>query len=203
MSAIWGVGVGYYWSPRLRFDLTADVRSHGEVKLNGAYQYTRFARDCCGAWNPIPNSRVDGTVEDKTIMRSGIFLANAYYDMGKYNRFRPYIGIGLGFAYNELERKNRTRETTCDPTAPAFCQVVTSRLDATTTSKDHTVTFAAALTSGFSYEVHNGTHLDFNYRMLYTGSTHADLNVQNVNSRVKIDEMYEHQFRAGVRWDIN
>lgn len=204
-SAIWGVGVGYYWSPHLRFDATADVRSHGEVKLDGSYRYNRHARDInTGNWSPIPpTSRLDGTVEDKTIMRSGIFMANAYYDIGRYNKFRPYVGVGLGFAYNEIERKNRNRETICAPNTPGSCDQPGTPTEFSSSSKDHTVTLAAAVTTGFSYELYGGTHLDFNYRLLYTGSTHADLSVRNVNSQVKIDEMYEHQFRAGVRWDIN
>ena len=203
-GAVWGVGVGYYWSPSLRFDLTADVRSHGEVKVDGTYQYTSYNYNCCGNYVPT-TTQVDGTVSEKTIMRTGIFLANAYYDFGHFRHFRPYIGLGLGFAYNELERKNTTIETTCDTTTIPSCATSTVRASGTysSSSKDHTVTLAAAVTTGFSYEVHDGTHLDFNYRFLYTGATHADLSYLTDSSRIKIDDMYEHQFRAGVRFDIH
>jgi len=192
--ATFGVGVGYYWSPSFRTDLTMDARSRAEVKIDGTYNY-----DASG---PLLGSSVSGTVRDSTTLRSGIFLANAYYDVGRYGSLKPYFGLGLGFAYNELERKNDTVEMNCvlpcvSPTTPTAGRSYSSN------SKEHTVTLAAALMAGVTYNISHSTKLDLNYRYLYMGATHADLTVNGSSSRISFDDQHEHQLRVGVRWDVN
>lgn len=197
---VFGVGVGYYWSPSLRFDLTAEGRTSGEVQKNGTYQYLQHSGGI-GTWAADPNTQVNGTVHDRTSLSSGIFLANAYYDMGHFRGFTPYVGAGVGFAVNELVRRNTTGEYTCDP--GVTCGIGTPVTTYTTTQdKDHTISLAAALTAGFAYEVSKGTYLDFNYRYIYTTGTSASLTIDGNPSKMDIEGLHEHHLRAGVRFDI-
>jgi len=80
-----GAGIGYYFSPTLRGDLTYDYR---------------FETDVSGTQN-------DGTAsfpgKHKFGLQSHVFLANLYYDFNRQGRFSPYVGVGLGFAINDTQ----------------------------------------------------------------------------------------------------
>jgi opacity protein-like surface antigen len=43
-----GAGVGYYWTPWFRTDLTADLRSEAEVKMRGTLSYLEQIRATAG-----------------------------------------------------------------------------------------------------------------------------------------------------------
>ncbi len=156
-----GLGAGYYFSNNFRMDLTFDFR---QEKNSSIY------------WQ---NGNSD-PVRDRVSLQSGIFLANAYYDMNKFGRLRPYIGVGIGFAINDLDRQGEIWR-----------------------DSDTSYTLAAQATAGLSYEVRDGTHLDFNYRYLFVGGTESRASAGGVTSIVDIEDQHEHYLRAGLRWDIN
>jgi opacity protein-like surface antigen len=156
-----GLGAGYYFSNNFRMDLTFDFRKEKDASVHWQID--------------------DATARDRISLQSGIFLANAYYDMNKFGRFRPYIGGGIGFAINDLDREGEIG-----------------------TDSDTSYTLAAQATAGISYEVRDGTHLDFNYRYLFVGGTESRASsVDGVRSIVDIEDQHEHYLRAGLRWDIN
>ena len=156
-----GLGAGYYFSNNFRMDLTFDFRKEKDASVHWQID--------------------DATARDRISLQSGIFLANAYYDMNKFGRFRPYIGGGIGFAINDLDREGEIW-----------------------TDSDTSYTLAAQATAGISYEVRDGTHLDFNYRYLFVGGTESRASsVDGVRSIVDIEDQHEHYLRAGLRWDIN
>ncbi len=194
-----GVGAGVYWNNNFRTDITAETRSQGRVKINGVYNYQ--------VTNGGNTTNVQGTVRDETTLRGGIFLANAYYDFDRfvgYSSFRPYVGLGVGFAWNELKRNHSTTELAC---TPAPCTPVAVRATTTEQDKTHTVTMAAAVTTGFTYKISHNTALDMNYRFLYIDGTRSGLGINGATfgggSVVEIGESYQHQIRAGIRYDIN
>jgi len=199
-SSTYGVGVGYYWSPRFRTDVTVDMRSQVQANLNGSYRYN--AHDY--VTNPgfysatVPTVQVDGTVADQTMLRSGVVLLNAYYDIGQYGSFKPYVGLGLGFSYNEIERQNRTTESVCTLGTGACTQRAYGN-----SSKDQSVTLAVATMVGLTYDISKSTKVDLNYRYLYTGAVEGNLEVNGRNSSVRFGDQSEHQIRAGLRWDLN
>jgi opacity protein-like surface antigen len=128
-------------------------------------------------------------------------LANAYYDIGGLGRWRPYIGGGLGFSVNEVERLHQTSYATC-PTAGCL-NPTPEGTDPVRSGLHYTYTLAAQLTAGVSYQVWDNTHLDINYRYLFVGGTDQSMWVNGRNSTVEIDDQHEHYLRAGLRWDIN
>jgi opacity protein-like surface antigen len=82
-SAALGIGVGYQYTSWLRGDITLD------------YQFnSRFAVFD----NPI--------VAGGKMWSSAVF-ANGYVDLGTWYGVTPYVGAGVGSAYNQLEREGR------------------------------------------------------------------------------------------------
>ncbi len=189
--ATWGIGVGRYWSSHFRTDLTAETRSQGKVKID--------ARDVYTARN---GSRMDTRIDDESTLRGGLFLVNGYYDLpqAKWRGFTPYIGAGLGFAWTELKRNHGTIVNECSPAC-------TRRETIREQEKQHEISFAAQVTTGMTYTFSEYVELDVNYRYLYLGG--SDIQV-GINSRsvggtsiIEVDDIHEHQLRAGLRFNVN
>lgn len=201
-----GGGVGYYWSDRIRTDITLEVRTKAEASINGSESYTAHY-DNLGVWTPDPNTQVNVYMRDVTSTRSLFSLVNAYYDFGSHRGFSPYVGAGIGISYNELSRQHNTAETTCDPTTSCTgTEVLRSQFSAH--GRANTFSLAAALTAGMSYSLSDITALDFNYRMLYIGGSSVkmpivDASGNTLRSNVSLDSTLEHQLRAGLRFNIN
>ncbi len=81
-----GGGVGYEFNRWLRFDATAEYRSKARVKAFGSYTF---------------GGGTFGDAYDGYI-KSWLFLANAYVDLGTWNCLTPFVGAGIGGAYNTL-----------------------------------------------------------------------------------------------------
>lgn len=201
-----GGGVGYYWSDRIRTDVTLEVRTKAEAAIDGRESYLSHSYDAFGVWTPDSNTQVNVDMRDTTSTRSVFSLVNAYYDFGNHRGFSPYVGAGIGISYNELVRHHSTTETTCDPVTGCGTEAVRSQFSAD--GKSSTFTLAAALTAGMSYSLSDITALDFNYRMLYIGGTNVRMPITDgsgntFRSNVALDSTLEHQLRAGLRFNIN
>jgi opacity protein-like surface antigen len=209
-SVTWGLGAGYYWSSRVRTDLTADVRSQQSVKGSGSYRYDQhsftggpppvYGPVLDGAGNPI---QILGSVTDNTMHRSGTVLFNLYYDLFKHGAFTPYVGAGIGVAFHEFERTHRNSASACDTNLDPTCAAPVLLTSASVNDKSHAASLAWALMAGMSYNIGHSTLLDVNYRYLNIGSTSANLSGSGVASKISIGEQSEHQLRAGLRFDIN
>ena len=140
---------------------------------------------------------------DETTKEAGVFLFNAYYDFGtgEHRRFTPYIGAGLGFALNILNRHHQTSEQICSGgpcggIPPAYYEYAAA-------NKSSTITLAAAAMLGFTYDLGHSMLLDMNYRYLHVGGSDIGLDVFGSRSTASFDAQNEHQLRAGLRFDIN
>jgi opacity protein-like surface antigen len=195
-SASWGIGVGHYWSPRFRTDITADVASQQEIKGSGGYGYTQHGY-ILGVYQAL-NSTISGSISDKTTLKHGTVLFNAYYDLASNRGFTPYIGAGLGVSVNELERSVSWSEYIC----AAACASPAARAQQSAHAKTHNATFAWAFMVGTTYDLTRETKLDLNYRYLHIAGSHIDTPINGFNSRVSYGDFGEHQLRAGIRWNI-
>ena len=81
------IGVGYQFTDYLRGDLTAEYRA--DTRFRGNARYPRTPTD-------VAYPFYDGGVS------STVVLANAYADLGNYNGLTPYVGAGIGAAYNKM-----------------------------------------------------------------------------------------------------
>lgn len=184
-----GVGVGAYFGNSWRGDLTAEYRTEGNLKFSGSREFLDNA------------DTIRVTVGDYTAYRGGLFMANAYRDFSRMGSFTPYLGAGLGFAWSTLERSHNSTEARCaDVCTGTF---VNERSDSGTGSEE-VVQFAAMASLGTTYHYSDTVALDFNYRFLYIDG--AEVSVQGHRdqvSTVSIDETFDHQLRAGLRFDLH
>ena len=179
-----GAGAGIYYTPNVRMDFTYDWRSNADVT----------------------GDVVDGaaTVQGKRRfgVKSDVALFNLYYDFDAHARFKPYLGVGLGFARNRTSNGVIDIAPTC--ALPATCE-------ATFEGKTEW-SAAGALMAGFSAKLHDRMHLDAGYRFMYMGDAHTgDVVITRTPVVVgaptsapdpKIFDLTAHEFRVGVRWDI-
>ncbi len=207
----YGVGVGYHWSTYWRSDLTIERRGNAEYRMRGNYRYQQHFADppplppAPLTYSADPNLVVNGVTSDTTSLKSGVFMANTYYDWKNRSAFTPYVGAGLGIAYLTLDRQHTTIESECNATTDPTCalQTVLPARSFSAAGDVTRLTFAGALTTGFSYAITPVTSVDVNYRFLYIPGSNIDIIVNGNQSRLSFADITEHQLRAGLRWDIN
>jgi len=169
------IGMGAYLTPHIRGDLTLDFRSPQDIDASATYL------------DPGP---VNGLVTDRVHANRVVGLVNAYWDLLPRGTFSPYVGAGVGLVYNDL---NRTHLTTDD--TPAIPKIGSS--------KETSVSLAAALMGGVSFSIDPRWAVDVSYRALYLdgASVATTLNTAEV-SKVTIGSVWENQVRIGVRFNI-
>ena len=164
-----GAGIGYVWSAYFRTDLTVDVHSIMNTELTG--------------------STADISVTDKTKFMSTILLANAYYDIRTGTAWSPYLGVGVGFAVNQVTRNLDYSNGITD-------EVIS------TGNRTTDVQFAGAAMVGVTYDISTLWAFDLNYRFLHIGGSEVSLKPV-VASSTAIGDLNEHQIRAGLRFLVN
>jgi opacity protein-like surface antigen len=169
-----GGGVGYEWNNWLRFDATAEYRAKTPVKAFGSYP----AGPGFGAGTDF----YDGN------LKSWVFLANAYVDLGTWNCFTPFVGAGIG----------ATRNTLAD-----FTDFNTNgglgRGIGRNTSEWHP---AWALHAGVAYNVTKTLKVELAYRYLNLGSITDTIDcIGGCNpDSYKFSNLYSHDIKLGLRW---
>lgn len=153
-----GVGVGYYFHDTIRGDVTLDYRRDTDV------------------------SGITGAATHTADFSNTVVLANLYYDMLGREGFAPYLGVGLGFSYNQTDGRTIT---------PGGVQ----------TGGDDNTSFAFAAMAGFSYRLQDNWLLDAGYRYLYLGDAHTSIGV--APGALDIDGIEAHELRIGMRYEIN
>ncbi len=168
-----GAGIGYYFTPNLRGDITVDYFSETIVKGRNISAATTFG---------IGRRAFD--------LNSRVVLANLYYDFDQRGHFSPYVGVGIGAAWNKAGP------------GTAYSAAGNGIIhDASTTD------IAVALMAGASVKIEEGLHFDANYRYLYLGEAHTGIITDPAavipdGGDTAIDELHVHQFRVGLRQDI-
>jgi opacity protein-like surface antigen len=163
-----GGGVGYEWNNWLRFDATAEYRAKSRVYAFGNY----------------PPNGLD-TYEGN--LNSWVFLGNAYIDLGTWNCFTPFIGAGIGGAYNTL-----ANFTDINPPNGAFGF-------GRDPSEWH---LAWALHAGVAYNVTQNFKIELAYRYLNYGSITDTIDCHggcNPDS-FKFGKLYSNDIMLGMRW---
>ncbi len=85
-SVFFDAGVGYELNSWLRFDVTGGYRDRTQVNARGIYNRGHRPRRCL--------SRLSAVL--------GRVLANAYVDFGTWDCLTPFLGVGIGGAYNQM-----------------------------------------------------------------------------------------------------
>jgi opacity protein-like surface antigen len=175
------IGAGAYFTPHIRGDLTLDFRSREDIDASATYA------------DPGPPAPVTGLVTDRIKLDRVVGLANLYWDILPRGVVTPYIGAGIGIVYNDISRTHLTTED--DGGGPVTVK--------SGSGKETGVGLAAALMAGGSFSLSPAWAVDVSYRALYLegGSVRAALNTGEV-STAKIDDVWEHQVRVGLRFNI-
>lgn len=195
-APIIGFGIGYKVNQWFRTDMTFDYRNASFsandqlVWNNGAVGPGYSATDLRNFYR--------GNLSTMTV------LFNGYLDLGTWYGITPYVGAGIGIAYQ------RMYGVTDNGFSNVFAGVGAGSSFATSgTYKVSTATgLAWALMAGFSYDVNTRLKLDFGYRYLHTGKVKSSIpncnafgpGNQPCNIALETKSAGSHDFRIGLRW---
>jgi opacity protein-like surface antigen len=180
-TSIFGGGVGYEFNNWFRADVTAEYRTNAAFKATGGF--TEF---CAGG----------GTCFDVTSgsLSSTVVMANAYVDLGTWWCLTPYVGAGVGGAFNRITGVQDLGLNTAG--APGFGFTVND-------SSQWNLAWNAQ--AGLTYNVTNNFKVDMNVRYLHLGSPQtSEVFCQNTAScpgaLYTLTNTSSWDFRLGVRW---
>ncbi len=180
-TTILGLGIGYAVNNWLRFDVTGEYRTKAVVKALG-----RYTVNCGGGGVCFDSFDVDHS--------AAVFLANAYVDLGTWWCLTPYVGGGVGAAFNRLTNITDTGIISNGTVGFGYASSDASNW-----------TFAWDVTAGVAYNVSSNFKVDFSWRMLSLGSPHtAVVNCQNTpvcpGAFYTLSNITSQDFRIGLRW---
>jgi opacity protein-like surface antigen len=165
-----GGGVGYEWNNWLRFDVTGEYRGKTQVNARGVYDHVTGLGDSYQGY-----------------LKSWVFLANGYVDLGTWNCFTPFVGVGIGAAYNQLAN---------------FVDMGIGTTGAGFGRDSSEWNLAWALHAGVAYNVSKNLKIDLAYRYLNYGSitdTVDCIGGCNADS-YKFSNLHSHDIMLGLRW---
>ena len=95
-----------------------------------------------------------------------------------------------------MDRRHETDEENGAPLPPFTGQ-----------SEKHAFVPAAAVMAGLAWSLSPDTVFDFNYRFTWMGSAEINTTISNgvdppYTSRLKTGDSFDHQLRAGIRWNV-
>ena len=202
-----GAGVGYQVNDMFRVDMTFD-------RLAGSAFSQRqpvAPRGPCKGWGTYINTTTNvsfiGPMDMQNCMdydaasyTANNVMANAYFDLGTFVGFTPYVGAGLGMA--QVKWKTETDTTICTPQNAAVnvqgCVAVgspnqpapnTAYTEQGSYSEGTDYLLAYSATAGIGYKASRNLTWDLSYKYLVVGNNPA------FNIGV-------HQAKIGVRYSL-
>jgi len=161
-----GVGLGHQITANWRVDVTLERR--GKFEVEG-----------------VPDLSVPGSLGQKYNIRSTVGLANVYYDIANFGGITPYVGAGVGFAYNRMSDS-----------------LVSS--SGFRTLGDSRTSIAWALMAGASYDINERWKLDGGYRYINFGDATTSVNGSDgsIVPEIESKNMAAHEIRVGLRYNF-
>lgn len=185
-SYLIGIGFGYKFNSWFRADLT------GEYRGNALYQSKLYYTD---PNSPACSGLPAGTCGDnyRGLLNVGLFMFNAYADIGTWYGITPYVGAGVGVAAYSMG--NVTDHSMQVPVAGA--QVGSGVSDPHTGGN-----LAWALMTGFSWDVAQNVKLDIGYRYVNMGqiSTGTIMCTAQCWFERQQFNLASNDIRVGLRW---
>jgi opacity protein-like surface antigen len=165
-----GMGVGYELNNWLRFDVSGEYRGRTQVNARGVYDPVLGLGDAYQGY-----------------IKSWVFLTNAFVDLGTWNCFTPFVGVGVGGAYNQLAD---FVDMGIGQTGAGFGR---------NTTEWH---LAYAVYAGVGYAVSKNLKVDLSYRYLNYGSITDTVDcIGGCNpDSYKFGKLYSQDFMLGLRW---
>lgn len=161
----------------IMFGFRGDKKFEGEPQI---YNGTLIGQpEATGAPAPVDDPM-------QTNIQSHTIMANAYYDLGQYGNFVPYVGGGVGVAFHQVDEVFFTGNPN-----------LTNRIE-----DNESFDFAWALMAGVGYQVSDNAVLDVGYRYIDMGSAKSGRvdNAGFVNPAVTYDDLAAHEIKVGLRY---
>ncbi len=152
-SVVFGLGLGYQFNSNFRTDVTINYRPSYKLSIN------------------------DGSTGTNTgaKLRTWVGMVNAYYDIGTYSLFTPYLTAGLGFSSLNAQAFN---------------------YKGVSLTKYNKTSFAWGVGAGTALNLGNGLAADLSYKFQGLGRLkEARLSSGSVN-------LYTHDITVGLRYNF-
>lgn len=158
---------------------------HGDRKISGTPGNYTITNDHTAAAGPAPTPT---TYDDPlhSSVKTYTLMANFYKDLGRYGPVTPYVGAGIGIAYNQMAETYFTGTPT-----------LTNKIYG-----DNDIALAWSLMAGIGYQISDRAIIDVGYRYLDMGKITSQRhdNAGNINPRVTVDDLAAHEFKVGLRY---
>ena len=164
-SVLYGVGVGYRFTPNWRADITADWRDRYIVE--GARTFA------------VAGAAVDSQVDNRA------FMANVYFDLQQLpaislpQGFRPYIGAGVGLSTIEVDDVRVAVDLNDDDTVDEVRDFFGDEDDQ----------FAWQIMLGAAYNFTPNTFVDVGYRYADLGEVELTSVQGNIENNLNVHEL--------------
>ena len=180
LDSTWSVGggIGMYFTPGIRGDLTYERRF--EADAEGTLDH---------AGNAFSGVRKFG-------LESDLFMANLYYDFNPGGRINPYIGVGLGAV------RHKTTEGTVET-----CGCTTGTIEEAE-KWSAAGALMAGVSANLRSRLHLDMGYRFLYLghaetgAITSTGTVAGAPVTEISDDPTVEEIHAHEFRFGLRYDI-
>jgi opacity protein-like surface antigen len=178
-APFFGAGVGYQWNSWFRTDVTGEYR--GKASFHALDSYYD---------NSAPGYRTNDYTASKS---EWVALANAYIDLGTWWSITPFIGAGVGVAFNTIEH---FRDTNVIAGGGGWADTGTQ------------TSLAWALHAGASYRASQNFAVELSYRYLNVGNGRSGL-LQNLDpsfssgnplAPMTFHNIQSHDLMLGLRW---
>lgn len=174
-TAVIGIGVGYRFNEYFRSDVTLDYEFQSNFEGNAPC-------GACGVGGTPSFSTETADIDVWTV------LWNAYFDLGTWNAFTPYIGGGIGASYVNVDG---IRFSNPDGTSGSY-------------PGDGHWSFSWALMAGASYAFNPNLSLDAGYRYLNIGDGYsATFSTAGATAKIKYEDLQAHEIRVGLRYTFD
>lgn len=181
-TTTFGAGVGYQFNENLRGDVTLQYRT--ATTFQGGNYITNTTTNATG------ENVIRGTTS------SVVGLVNGYYDVVHWNGLTPFIGAGIGVAFNKMNANSTQQGGFTNPEYGVY-------------SEKWKTNFAWALHTGVSYDINSRLKLELGYSYLNYGGTKSgglicyganNPPAVNCNNTLQNKGLASHDFHLGMRW---
>lgn len=204
-----GISAGRYLTPSLRAEIAFDF--YDDFTIAGPNEVAYPLSLTSPSSGDVAVYDVTRTDTVKIGRTTGMF--NLFYDIPVSQRFKPYIGAGVGVTWRSIKRKYSVNGACDHVNGDPNCSSLPTDLEPTFEENDTLESdrfdVALAAMAGFTIEVTPSILWDNGYQLLWESNSIEMLaptycgSGASCDSTVKYADTMQHQFRTGLRFLID
>lgn len=115
-------------------------------------------------------------------------MVNGYFDLGNFRGVVPYVGLGVGLAYNQMDD---------------YSFIIPGSVPYKVSGAND-LTLAWSVMTGFAYQISDRAIIDLGYRYIDFGraATSRTDNFSFTPSKLAVDDMSAHEIKIGLRYHL-